>query len=277
MHQKSLLPVAIALSLSLTGCATNSPQIYNDQESRALNITQAAGLWKTKDYPPSKTLSGTGAILDVTTSALSFESGFGLGMAAGDALGLSLISFAFSPPSQLDRNSILAWVPQAQAADKDQAALVLSKLVLDATEQTMKAEGIDYHVTDAHKERLALFYPYLYTYVDFTLDGNKCSLDYNIFKTKITAPKPLPPFIGDGSPAYSFPPGDEVQYPSFRIGCYEGSPLDSIELARKISLALPETVFLYISSTQIPDKGRTPPMVLDHGKALLFVKPTPES
>lgn len=274
MHLKSLRTIAIVLSLA--GCATKSPPDYNDQASRALNIARAAGLWKAKDYPSSQAPSGVGALLDVTTSALSFESGLGLGMAMGDAVGLSLLSFSFSPPSQLDRNSILAWVPQAQAADKPQAALVLSKLVLEATEQTLQAESIDYQVEKAHEKRVALFYPFLDTSVAFTLDGKKCSLDYNVFKTKITDPKPLPHFIGNGAPAYSFHPGDEHQYPSFHIGCYGGNPLISIELARKISIALPETVFIYMSSKRHPDGGGTPPMVLDHGKALLFIEPKPE-
>jgi len=48
---------------------------------------------------------------------------------------------------------------------------------------------------------------------------------------------------------------------------------DSNQYAGKISKALPETVFVYVSPKRRPEGGWTPPMVLDHGKALLFIEP----
>lgn len=44
-------------------------------------------------------------------------------------------------------------------------------------------------------------------------------------------------------------------------------------VGEKISKALPETVFVYVSPKRRPKGGWTPPMVLDHGKALLFIEP----
>lgn len=265
--------LALAVTLFLGGCATQ-PRAYDPSDSRALNVAKAAGLSKAEDYPADK-IPGVGisGLLDVTTSALSFESANGLDLAMGDAVGLGLLSFVFSPPAQMDRNALLAWIPEEQAKDRDEAALVLSKLVLDAIETTLNAEGIAYHIEKAHQERLALFYPFLETRLDFDLDGKNCGVSYQVYKTQTVGPKPTPTFIGNGGSAYGFLAGHEIQYPSFDVGCLGADPIHSIELARKISQALPETVFLYISPKRRPEGGRTPPMVLDHGKALMFIEP----
>ncbi len=138
--------VTLAAALFLGGCAT-PPRAYDSSTSHALNVAKAAGLSKAEDYPADRVPgAGISGLLDITTSALSFESANGLNLAMGDALGLGLLSFAFSPPAQTDRNAILAWIPEEQAKDTDEAALVLPKLVLDAIETTLKAEGIAYHI-----------------------------------------------------------------------------------------------------------------------------------
>lgn len=265
--------LTLAVALLLGGCATQ-PRAYDPSASRALNVAKAAGLSKAEDYPADKVPgAGVSGLLDITTSALSFESVNGLDLAMGDAVGLGLLSFVFSPPAQMDRNALLAWIPEEQAKDRDKAALVLSKLVLDAIEATLNAEGITYHVEKAHQERLALFYPFLETRLAFELDGKNCGVSYHVYKTQTVGPKPTPTFIGTGGAAYGFLAGHEIQYPSFDVGCLGADPIQSIELARKISQALPETVFLYISPKRRPEGGRTPPMVLDHGKALMFIEP----
>jgi len=265
--------LTLAAALFLAGCATQ-PRAYDPGASRALNIAKAAGLSKADDYPANKVPgAGIGGLLDITTSAISFESANGLDLAMGDAVGLGVMSFVFSPPAQIDRNALLAWIPEEHAKDKDQAALVLSKLVLDAVETTLKAEGIAYHIDKAHQERLALFYPFLETSLDFELGGKNCGVSYHVYKTQTVGPKPAPPFIGNGISAYGLLAGHEFQYPSFDIGCLGGDPIHSIELSRKISQALPETVYVYVSPKRRPEGGRTPPMVLDHGKALMFIEP----
>jgi len=265
--------LTLAVALLLGGCATQ-PRAYDPSASRALNVAKAAGLSKAEDYPADKVPgAGVSGLLDITTSALSFESVNGLDLAMGDAVGLGLLSFVFSPPAQMDRNALLAWIPEEQAKDRDKAALVLSTLVLDAIEATLNAEGITYHVEKAHQERLALFYPFLETRLAFELDGKNCGVSYHVYKTQTVGPKPTPTFIGTDGAAYGFLAGHEIQYPSFDVGCLGADPIQSIELARKISQALPETVFLYISPKRRPESGRTPPMVLDHGKALMFIEP----
>jgi len=265
--------LTLAVALLLGGCATQ-PRAYDPSASRALNVAKAAGLSKAEDYPADRVHgAGVSGLLDITTSALSFESANGLDLAMGDAVGLGLLSFVFSPPAQMDRNAILAWIPEEQAKDKVEAALVLSKLVLDAIETTLNAEGIGYHVEKAHQERLALFYPFLETRLDFDLDGKDCGLSYHVYKTQTVGPKSTPTYIGNSGAAYGFLAEHEIQYPSFDVGCLGADPIHSIELARKISQALPETVFLYMSPKRRPEGGRTPPMVLDHGKALLFIEP----
>lgn len=265
--------LALAVALFLGGCATQ-PHAYDPSGSRALNVAKAAGLSKAEDYPADKVPgAGISGLLDITTSALSFESANGLDLAMGDAAGLGLLSFVFSPPAQMDRNVLLAWIPAEQAKDKDEAALVLSKVLLDSIETTLNAEGIGYHIEKAHQERLALFYPFLETRLDFELDGKNCGVSYHVYKTQTVGPKPTPTFIGDGGAAYGFLAGHEIQNPSFDVGCLGTDPIQSIELARKISQALPETVFLYMSPKRRPEGGRTPPMVLDHGKALMFIEP----
>lgn len=64
--------------MALAGCATQ-PQAYDPSASRALNLAKAAGLSEAEDYAASK-MHGEGidGLLDITTSALSFESVNGL-------------------------------------------------------------------------------------------------------------------------------------------------------------------------------------------------------
>jgi hypothetical protein len=248
--------------VALAGCATQ-PQAYDPSASRALNLAKAAGLSEAEDYAASK-MHGEGidGLLDITTSALSFESVNGLDLAMGDAVGLGLLSFVFSPPAQMDRSALLAWISKDLAADKDQAALVLSEMFLDAPEKTLKYEGIDYRVEKAHQERLALFYPFLETSLVFEMQGKSCGVNVRVYKTQTVGPKPMPTFIGKGGSAYGFLAGHEIQYPAFDIGCRDTDPLHAIELARRISKALPETVFVYVSPKRRPDGGRTPPAAL---------------
>lgn len=192
--------LVIMLIVALAGCATQ-PRAYDWTASRALNLAKAAGLSKAKDYAASKTRAeGIGGLLDITTSALSFESVNGLDLAMGDAVGLGLLSFVFSPPAQMDRSALLAWISEDLAADKDQAALVLSEMILNASEKTLKNEGIDYRVVKAHQERLALFYPFLETSLDFELQDESCG----VYKTQTVGPMPMPTFIGNGGSAYAF-------------------------------------------------------------------------
>lgn len=108
----------ITLIVALAGCATPL-RAYDPTASRALNLAKAAGLSKAKDYAASKTRAeGIGGLLDITTSALSFESVNGLDLAIGDAVGLGLLSFVFSPPAQMDRSALLAWISEDLAADR---------------------------------------------------------------------------------------------------------------------------------------------------------------
>ncbi len=265
--------LVITLIVALAGCA-HQPRAYDPSASRALNLAKAAGLSKAEDYAASKTRGeGIGSLLDITTSALSFESVNGLDLAMGDAVGLGLLSFVFSSPSQMDRSALLAWISEDLATDKDRAALVLSEMVLNASEKTLKNEGIDYRVAKAHQERLALFYPFLETSLDFELQDKPCGVTVRVYKTQTVGPKPMPTFIGNGGSAYGFLAGHEIQYPAFDIGCRDADPLHAIELSRRISKALPETVFVYVSPKRRAEGGWTPPMVLDHGKALLFIEP----
>ena len=190
--------LTLAVALLLGGCATQ-PRAYDPSASRALNVAKAAGLSKAEDYPADKVPeAGISALLDITTSALSFESANGLDLAMGDAVGLGLLSFVLSPPAQMDRNALLAWIPKDQAKDKDEAAFVLSKAVLDVIEMTPKSEGLDYHVTKAYQERMALFSPFLESSLKLEMDDKSCGVTVRVYKTQTIGPAPTPPSSGTG-------------------------------------------------------------------------------
>ncbi len=134
--------VTLAAALFLGGCAT-PPRAYDSSASHALNVAKAAGLSKAEDYPADRVPgAGISGLLGITTSALSFESANGLNLAMGDAVGLGLLSFAFSPPAQMDRNAILAWISEEQAKDTDEAALVLPKLVLTQSKPPLRPKAL---------------------------------------------------------------------------------------------------------------------------------------
>ena len=132
----------------------------------------------------------------------------------GDAVGLGLLSFVFSPPAQMDRSALLAWISKDLAADKDQAALVLSEMFLDASEKTLKYEGIDYRVEKAHQERLALFYPFLETSLVFEMQGKSLWRERPGVQDVNSWSEAHATFIGKGGSAYGFLAGHEIQYPA---------------------------------------------------------------
>lgn len=106
-------------------------------------------------------------------------------------------------------------------------------MILDASEKTLKNEGIDYRVVKARQERLALFYPFLETSLDFELQDKSCGVTVRVYKTQTVGPMPMPTFIGNGGSACAFLAGHEIQYPAFDIGCRDADPLHAIELARR--------------------------------------------
>jgi hypothetical protein len=263
--------------LALIGCASQ-PATYQAEpdHSRAYNLAQAAGLWKAQDFeiPRDQGAGLASAMFDLTTGTALFNNPHGLGLALGDAAGLSMLSFLFSPPAQLDRDTVLAWIPSTAAEDKEQAIAALSEALYEASLAVFEENGFAYAVEYKDNERHALFDPYYETRINFTSEGHECGIRYQFFPREVSDEAEIPSFIMPSQRGYRIWAAHEIRYPLLDIGCIEADPAKDLKIASQISERLPEGVFFYMSSRASADRTtKSPPMILDHGAPLLFLKP----
>lgn len=150
-----------AAILALVGCA-NQPATYQADQSRALNIAHAAGLWEAEDHavPKDQREGLASAGFDITTGTALFNTPHGLGLSLRDAAGLSVLTYLLAPPAQLERDAILAWIPSTEASNQHEAVLALSAALLDVTQEALEANGMNYRVEYHDRERKALLDTY---------------------------------------------------------------------------------------------------------------------
>lgn len=270
----SIVFAAVAV-LSFTGCASQ-PATYHPDKSRALNIAQAAGLWKAKDHavPRDQREGLASAAFDITTGTALFNTPQGLGLSLGDAAALSVLSYFLAPPAQLERDTILAWVPSSDAAGKEQAVLTLSEQLYEASLAALNESGLSYRVDYHDRARKALLDTYYETRIAFTSEGHECGIRYQLFPREVSEVTDIPAFILPDQRGYRFWAAHEIRYPKLDIGCRDADPALGLQMAALISEKLPQGVFFYIASrTDAERKVASPPMILEQGQPLLFIKP----
>ncbi|MCG7602083.1 hypothetical protein MHM84_20280 [Halomonas sp. McH1-25] len=268
----SLLPVIL-----MTGCVATTPT-YQSDHSKAYNIAQAAGMWRAEDFEATKD-QGTdlaSASFDIITGTAAFNTPHGLGLSLGKAAGLSVLSFMFSPPAQMERDTVLAWLPQSQANDPEEATQILANTLFEASIATLEEHGYPYDIEYRDRRRHALFDPYLESLVNFTNEDKTCAFRYELFPGEVSDLAPVPEFILPASQGYRFWAAHDIRYPKYWIHCTDAEPTENLTLVAEVSHRLPAGVFLYVAPKgSRRENNQTPPLVLDHGKALLFIEPLP--
>lgn len=272
-----LLLAGLAM-LTLTACASQPTAYQADEEySRAYHLAQAAGMWRAKDYelPRDQSEGLTSATFDIIAGAASFHSSLGLGLALGDAAGLSVLSHMFAPPAQLERNTVLAWIPSTEAKDKEQAVMALSEALYEATLAMLSERDIGYSVEYHDRSRRAVWYPFYETRINFTYEGKQCVMGYQLFPDQVSDEAPIPEFIMANQTGYRFWAAHEIRYPVLDVGCPDADPAEGLRLASLISERLPEGIYFYMAPRASADRlVKSPPMLLEKGRPLLFVTPS---
>lgn len=279
MKRTNFVTGIIASMLSvvlLSGCASSGGiTAYEKDHSRAWNLTHSVGMTQLddsevpKDQIPSTLWNATEMAIDVGF----FMNSATLSMDLGNALGLGLIGFLTEPKGQGERSTVIAWIPEDEAESRETANLWLGDKLRDATLKAMENLGIDGEVEFHNKEK-DLFLADLYyetSIKGFKSDGSECGAYFRTYPHLVSELQPIPDFIKPNSQGHQLYAGEDVSYPRVSVYCFSDTSLDPyVEFIGEISKHLPQTVFFYSSQATYHD-SKLPPMVLDQGKANLFI------
>lgn len=278
-YTKSLRGVtaSVLAAVLFAGCASsNGIKTYNESHSRAWNLTHSVGMTQLKDTKaprgqiPSSILKTAGMGIDVAY----FMSSPTLSMNFGDAFGLGLVGLlANTSKAHGERSTIVAWVPENEAENPESALVWVGDQVKEATLKAMKTLEIEGRV-DFHGKRHKV--PFSAAIFKSEISGTKkngteCGVQFRTYDGIVSDLQPIPDFILPGSKGYQIYAGEKVAYPAFAAYCIHDELDQYLEFISEISRNLPETVFLYTRYIKHNDNISLPPMVHDHGAALLFI------
>jgi hypothetical protein len=196
-----------------------------------------------------------------------------LSMSFGDAFGLGLLGALSKPDGHGERSTIVAWIPEDEVANRETANLWLGDQIKDATLKAMKELGIEGEA-EYHNKMTDNFFNGKYSesnIVGVKEDGTECGAYFRVYPENVSEVKAIPDFISPAAAGYQLFAGDGVVYPQFRAYCLSETSLDQyVEFISEISKHLPDTVFFYTRKLELGE-SQLPPVVYDHGKALLFL------
>ncbi|WP_432464100.1 hypothetical protein [Agarivorans sp. QJM3NY_33] len=263
----------------MTGCATTSTSAaYDKTHSKAFNIAQAGGLYEVKDRIVPRTeyesLIFTG---NTTTNTLLFTSSLGANMDLGAGLGMGLLTSVLEQPGTASRNSVVAWMPQSEAATSEEAQAKLVSQMKVAMEDTLQEMGLSYEVTNGNSERKVELYFHneefgCPEYQQGMTNKDLCYIATEIFEPRETV---SPSFVSSAQNSYAFESNHKVYYHRFRVTPGRDSNVPTDQMYATVSSKLPEWVYLYIASGDIQINKTTvkAPYLLEQGKAHLFIHP----
>jgi hypothetical protein len=273
---KSALLAGALLSVSLlSGCASTGVTQYQDDHSRAWNLTHAVGMTKLKDsaVPRGQIPSAVLDTLDMGIDVWYFMDSQMLNMDFGNAFGLGLIGMLAQPEGQDKRSTIVAWVPKDDVESQEVAHLWLNDQLKDATLQAMETLGLEGGVEFHNKRKKLLFFAESFetTISGIKQDGTKCGARFVIYPDAVSDLQPIPDFVAKNAQGYRVDAGHDIKYPRVQVYCHgKDGMMQYVEFMTEISKNLPESVFFYARRAKNEDYT-VPPMVYDHGKALFFL------
>ncbi|MBU2952315.1 hypothetical protein [Marinobacter sp. F3R08] len=269
----SFTPV-LAIGL-LSGCASSGITKENPDHSRAWNLTHSVAMTDLDDstVPSDQIPSGLRSTLDMAIDVSYFVNSATLGMSLGDAFGLGLVGALLnSKKSHGERSTMVAWIPADDVDSRESAHLWLGDAVKDATLQAMDTLGIEGE-PEFHNELTESFWHGTFTETLITgvsVDGTECGMYMKLYPETVSELRTIPDFIAPNIQGYQVIADDEYTYPVLAPWCASEKLDQYIEFAGEISKNLPETVFFYVPQVE-SDEQTVPPIVFDHGKALLFL------
>ncbi|EIC9815894.1 hypothetical protein LA020_003598 [Vibrio alginolyticus] len=279
MNHKLILSLFTAALLA-TGCAsTSEPLSYNNDKSRALNIAQAGGVYDASDRIVHRAnYEGLQFAGNTMNKTLLFTSSAGAGLDLVDGFGTGLALSLAENPTPANRNSIIAWMPESDAASKPEAAEKLREAFTKAIELSLDELGANYVKSPGHKGEVVeiRFDSETLGCPDYTenpeLDWRElCFVQAQIIEPK--TPSLTPAFVSSEATSYRFNSKDKYRYNRFKVLLPEQAQALQEPLTRAISRNLPDWAFIYIArgQVQLDEQTVTVPYLLEQGTPHLFI------
>ncbi|ELA4930585.1 hypothetical protein RFS42_002326 [Vibrio vulnificus] len=276
---KFLGAIAVTACLAMIGCAsTSEPVVYDISHSRAYSIAQAGGLYDVKDKKvPRADYESLSFAGDAAANTLLFTSSAGLGMSLSEGFGVGLLAAVLENPDPSQRNSIMAWMPQADAESTEQAQKLLLEQVTQAMSATLKELSVGYEKTSATDDETTEFYFYSDELGCPQYEQGMTNRDLCYMRAQIIEPylQISPDFVESSTQAYTFSSNHKYRYNRFKVTPGKTATLPLDQIYASVSKKLPEWVYLYITSgnLQFGEQSVTAPYLLEQGQPNLFIIP----
>jgi len=280
---KSLLTAsALLVSATLGGCASiTEPHQYQDDHSEAYNVARAGGLVQAiKDTEVPRDHIGS---LTESMSKVGFvASGYmdpQLGMSRWQTMGVNLASELLEPDKHGARNSMMSWMPLAEAGSTEGAQAKMVAYARTAVDSALSELGVQneviydrngtYVVQVVHEPWSCPEYEAGVTNLD-----DLCRVRVRVYEPRQAD---APAFIaGKQEPRYIFSSGHGRKYQRLDILASDASRLPQDQLYATISKHLPEWSYLYLAPGRVITETGEPvefPYILNRGEAMLFLVP----
>ena len=280
----------LILITALAGCASKDNIPYNEQWSKAKNLTNAAGIsQKIFDQQlPASAYTQEGNLLDYKLDNISHPA---YGSASGVA-GLSVNPYGpfekfywgWTIPgvSHHREHRMFAWMPEKMAFSTANAQSVMETMLTRASLAILDEMGYRHEPAKTVYEHEGI--PFRQWYIG--QEGNHCGLKKKNCVLSLYVPEPQ---TLERAPSFSFysiaseqtwifSAEDESKYP--RLILAEGEGRESISenvFYQKLSARLPGWVYFYMAPNEVGvgEDNRTVayPYLLEKGRPLLFVRP----
>ncbi|KXS54629.1 MAG: Uncharacterized protein AWU57_983 [Marinobacter sp. T13-3] len=281
MHYRILQTIKltiISLCLSfLAGCSGLYTHQYQQDHSRAWNITHSVGMYDLEDAEvPSDQIDRhydhmVGYAIDVAYFSTTTTS---LAMSLSDAAAFSVLGLFTMEDGHGEDSKPIAWVPASEANTSREAHDWIHRNLVAATWAGMDEMGIEepvFNYRNQLNEQWLIEDSYETQVWGKTESGMECGAYIRTFPDYLSDKGNMPAFFNSTEKGFRMSNNDKISYPTYRFYCLADGNFDPfLQFAAKISSNLPETMFLYTHQMEAGD-NKIPPMVHDHGKILLFL------
>lgn len=282
-HLITGMALTSASAVLLSGCSApnqiGSPKYseYERDHSMAWNLAHSAGMRDMTDtvVPHDQVTSGMEDLIGVAIDTGYFMNSARFAMNFTDAFGLSLLGTLTDNPGHGERNRLIAWVPDTEADDREEAYDWVMDSVRESSLAALQSFGVEDPVVEFHDRREDPWGAEEYgesRYSGVKADGIECVVYVKNYPTLISEKRNIPRFIKPNAQGYQVYGGERREVVSVSPFCTDETGDDGMAFIAEVSEHLPDTMYLYQVDAGYPgDDDYIPPRVYDHGKIHLFL------
>lgn len=261
----------ILVAVCLAGC-TAASITYDQQDSEAMNIANAAGLQDgLKDVEiPKDTVT---SLRDSAAYGAAFAaSGYNTpspGLTRGGTAALNFASWLLEPEKPSSKSHIIAWQPSGDG-DANSARTELVEALSEASQKAASAFGMNTWVKMHSNDTAA--YLFISSGNDEYCAGNEYCLLFGFILDEPRSVKNSPEVSGVMGESWLYSPYDRSRFTFNKQ--YMG--FSELEFLQKVSKHLPSWSYLYAPPQKLKlsdTEHLQAPVFVNTGRALFFVKP----